>query len=453
MSRGEPNTHLRVLLAEAGWTGEAMARAVNAVGAEAGLRLRYDRTAVAHWLAGVRPNRTVQQVVAEAFARRLGRPVGLAAVGFAGDGGGSPEHGDVLVELIDLCRSDADPARRMALRDSLYTVSALALPEWRDLRADPGAEASGPPAGRLAEAQIEAMKVVGRFFAEGYSAYGGGHARAALAAYLANDVAAMLRVPARPRLRSLLLSATAQLAYLAGFMAYDEQLHGTAQRYYLAAVHLAARADDEVTYAVGLAGLSAQAGSLGHARLALRLAETAFETPAPTAIRAGLAGRVAVALACIGQDDRARQRLGTAETLLERADEETGFVGRYHRADFDYQTAQVLAAARDRPGAIKALQTSLLHRPLAERRSRVITLARLAELQLDEGHLEAACATWNRFLDEGALLRSARVERAVARLRSRLRPYRRHPAVPALLWRAGVGGIGGAGRPAAGKSA
>ncbi len=53
------NAWLGDLLAEAGWSGAELARAVNALGTLHGLALRYDRTAVAHWLSGTRPRRPV----------------------------------------------------------------------------------------------------------------------------------------------------------------------------------------------------------------------------------------------------------------------------------------------------------------------------------------------------------------------------------------------------------
>src|SRR5919198_5845824 len=89
----EPNQRLRALLAEAGWTGQGLARAVNAVGAESGQRLRYTRASVAHWLAGVRPRPPVPELIAEAFSRRLGRPITVRAVGLAGAGGESGAAG------------------------------------------------------------------------------------------------------------------------------------------------------------------------------------------------------------------------------------------------------------------------------------------------------------------------------------------------------------------------
>ena len=73
-----PNVRLRALLVEAGWAGEDLARAVNAVGAESCLTLRYDRTSIAHWLSGSRPPEHVCEFVAESLSRRLLRRVTVA---------------------------------------------------------------------------------------------------------------------------------------------------------------------------------------------------------------------------------------------------------------------------------------------------------------------------------------------------------------------------------------
>src|SRR5436190_20016360 len=74
---------LRELLVEAGWTGDALARVVNAAGAEAAMPLRYGRSSVAHWLSGMCPWPPVPELVAEVFSRRLRRPISVSEVGLA----------------------------------------------------------------------------------------------------------------------------------------------------------------------------------------------------------------------------------------------------------------------------------------------------------------------------------------------------------------------------------
>jgi len=107
-------------------------------------------------------------------------------------------------------------------------------------------------------------------------------------------------------------------------------------------------------------------------------------------------------------------------------------IGCCHAASLAHQQAAVRAKLGDRGGAIQALTVSVRHRPARERRSRAITLARLAELQLDEGDLEAACGTWQRFLQDYPHLRSRRVSRAFATMRACLRPHENSSAVIAL---------------------
>lgn len=65
MPRRARNERLRALLTTAQWSYDNLARTVNMAGAESGLRLRYDRTAVAHWLSGSCPRAEVVTLVAE----------------------------------------------------------------------------------------------------------------------------------------------------------------------------------------------------------------------------------------------------------------------------------------------------------------------------------------------------------------------------------------------------
>lgn len=75
------------------------------------------------------------------------------------------------------------------------------------------------------------------------------------------------------------------------------------------------------------------------------------------------------------------------------------------------QQAAVRAQLGDCDGAIRALTVSVRHRPAGERRSRAITLARLAELQLDTAAVETARGTGQRFLQDYPHPRSRRVGR------------------------------------------
>ena len=82
-----PNRALRALLEETEWTQTAFAHAITRLGAEIGIHLRYDRTSVAHWLRGSRPDPRVQHLMAEALSRRLGRRVAVTELGMRSNPG------------------------------------------------------------------------------------------------------------------------------------------------------------------------------------------------------------------------------------------------------------------------------------------------------------------------------------------------------------------------------
>ncbi|MGH3847674.1 MAG: hypothetical protein ACRDS0_40615, partial [Pseudonocardiaceae bacterium] len=84
----EPNDSLASLIREAdsragcSWAG--LARRVNDLGAQQGLALRYDYTAVHRWVKrGEKPRAPVSGVVAQALSEKLGRAVNAAEFGMS----------------------------------------------------------------------------------------------------------------------------------------------------------------------------------------------------------------------------------------------------------------------------------------------------------------------------------------------------------------------------------
>ncbi|WP_424210967.1 tetratricopeptide repeat protein [Streptomyces sp. BI20] len=489
MPHREPNGQLRTLLADARWSGQNFARAVNAVGAEAGLTLRYDRTSVAHWLAGTRPPAHVVAVVAEALARRIGRritpadtglirprptrpapPAPLPAVPEPGAragaapatrpapeaGPGSPvEHSPGLRLLGSLSTPTEDaarparPARRARPRVPAVYSSAwrppvdLDRPEHPELFPDPGRDrpapgAPTPPRARIGPEHVQAIDAVLPVFRNADGMFGSGLARPALIRYLATTVSPWLRAEAQPAVRHRLLGATGRLAYTAGFLCFDSNRHGTAQDYYRVALRLGQEAGDPQVYAPVLRAMSVQAHHLGHHRQSLELAEAAARESArlPAIMAAFVTGQLAVAEAGCGDRRTALTHLSTAQRLLERSAGQSSAIGEYHQAALAHQQAEALAALGDTPGAVTALAASLRHRPDTERRAQAVTRARLAELLLDQGHVERACATWHELLDLVPHVESARVEDALRRMRGRLHSVRGNRTVHALLVRA-----------------
>jgi hypothetical protein len=436
------NDALRALLTEAGLTGGQLARAVNAAAAEAGIPGTCDRTAVSHWLAGRWPRPPVPELLAEVLSRALGRPVTVADIEprtrTGTRSGNQPRPG------IDVLASLAGAAGRSSGRRK---PSAYSLELLTELRVGPPALAltkeSGTDAGtgtRLSADQVAATEAMATLFAAGDAAFGGGHSRQALSAYLAQDVLPRLRAAGGAAVRRRMFISASQLTYLCGFMCFDDELHGVAQRYFAVSLGLAQESADQASRAITLRAMSVQARQLGHLRDSVGLAEASVANSAglEPGRQAFLYGQLAVAHAAEGARADALSSLATAERFLDRSSSaaDTVLTGAYHPAALYHQQAVVCALLGDRKAAVASLSHSARHRPAAERRSGAIILARLAELQLSCGHVEESTATWHRFLDNYGALQSGRATTALRNLRAGLRPYGANPLVRVLLSRA-----------------
>ncbi|WP_329123125.1 hypothetical protein [Streptomyces sp. NBC_01465] len=437
-----PNPRLRALLGESGWTGQALADAVNAAAAEAGTRLHYDRTAVAHWLSGTCPPAPVAGFVAEVLSRRTRREVTVDDTGLARTSGHCGVPGSAAAALEDIVAPLEELAgRRAVLRSTVYSLAATQLPSFAQLP-PPVAESKHRTEGlRIDGSHVRTATLMLGVFSDADTAFGGGRSRQALAAFLGTDMALWLRSGGAPGVRAQLLAAAADLTYLAGFMCFDDRLQGAAQHYYTAAARLASAAGDPARYALALRGMSVQAHELGHCAESLRLASAAVASAPPGGPRvAFFTGQLAVASAAAGDRRAALTHLASAERALARADLAGAGIGAYHQASLAHQQSETLALLGDLPRAAELLALSLRHRPPGERRSRAVTKARLAGIRLRMGHVEHACEDWRGFLDDHPMLESGRADAALRSLRRELRPYAASvPAARDVLARAGAG--------------
>ncbi|KRV46711.1 transcriptional regulator [Wenjunlia vitaminophila] len=421
MDMPAPNTALRLLYLESGWTMRQFAQEVNRVGTERGTPLRYREPSVHQWLAGHLPRESARPVVLEALSRRLRRPVTHAEAGFPRSSGAA--HAGTVEGLIDLGSQDMDPSRRTVLGASLFSA-ALAVPDWPDLVGRAEAVRTGR-AQRIGEPDVRVVSTFSERISELDDEFGGRYARPMAAAFLVNTVAPYLRAEAAEPVRKQMLSAASYLCYLTGYMAVDEGSHGLAQRYYVKALELAGAGEDHLAYCTTLRVMSVQAVDLGHGRTAKRLADAASAAwpEAEPRRRASLAGQRAHACAAVGDRGAAWKHLGEAEAALERADSPPRLFASYDQAALQYHLGQVHHALGDLPRAVRAMKESDRLCCSTHRRGRVKERNTLAEYQLQFGHLEAACATWHASLDEYPLVRSGRVDRQMATMVRLLRPH------------------------------
>ncbi|MGW1807183.1 hypothetical protein [Streptomyces sp. NPDC002078] len=423
-----PNTALATLMQTDGVGNAQLARRVNAVGRELGLRLHYDKTAVSHWLAGSTPKPEARPAIAEALSRLVGRPVTCVELGWGAEGetNAAPVGGrDVVAGVIDLSRADMDPSRRNVLRGGLYAAT-LAVPRFEDIAGRTKAAKAGRTV-RIGAADVETVKLMTDKVADILDQVGAGHARPMAAAWLANTAGPYLRASGTDRVQREMRAAVADFVYLIGWMAMYEDQQGLGQQYYLQALDLAGAAEDHVTYCRTLRGMSLQATHLGHGQKGLDLADAAAEA-APAAgprLVAFLRGQQAAASAMVpGGRRTALARLREAEAALSRADDRRDAVGGYDRAALLFHEGHVLWSTGDRAESIAALRRSNQARSPLERQGRLHCLGVIGERQMAMRHVEAACATWNEFLDEHVGLSSARGDQHLKALLKALPAHR-----------------------------
>lgn len=436
-----PNQRLRMLLAEAGWNGAQLARAVNALGPEQGSHLHYDRTTVAHWLTGSRPRPPVPFLVAEAFTRRLGRPVltedtGLTDTepGLRRRPGALRSDGDGLQHLVHTLHTTG---RRDPARVGGYSLAALQSVQWQH-GAEPHPTGPSSPDTSIGLDHVRSVRELLDVLAACDAAFGAGMIGPALRSYLSTTLIRWLRSDTTPGVRRELFTVAAQLTYLYAFTCFDMNQHPAAQHFYLVSAKLAREAGDRIGYALALRGLSVQAYTLSHHREALQLAEQALHVSArhtPSPQRAFLLGQLAVTQAAVGDRGYVRHLLA-AEHCLEKASNRTTSLGTYHLAALAFQHATAAQHLGDLPEAVNQLANSLQHRPDTERRSHTICLAKLAETHLQLGHLDQACHTWHTFLDLYPTIHSARADDRLHTLIAQLRPHTTNHTAAAVLSRA-----------------
>ncbi|MEU4293202.1 hypothetical protein AB0E63_33700 [Kribbella sp. NPDC026596] len=433
------NVKLAAVIAEASWSHAQLAQAVCRVATEAGNErlMSVGRSHVSHWVAGSMPSADAPAILAEALSRRLGRVVTVEEIGLSGPRppAALAWSADTLTTLVDLGRGNVDIERRSVLRAAGYSVAALAVPSeaWWDTMARRGAQRSARTAPVIGAGDLDAIREMADIFTRIDQRRGGGHARTAVAQYLTSDVASALRAAhSSANIRRGLFSTAGELAYLCGWMAFDNAEHATAQRYFTVAVQLAAEADDPPLAGHVLRAMAHQAVDLGHPRQAVQLAKASLSgrrsALASPRERALLEVDHARALAADGHGSAAAKALLRAEDDLASAgdgDDEPGRVFFFGEASLAHETACTLRDLGDLTAATSQFRRSVRTRKAATfTRTHAVTLGYLGAIQARQGAIDEACSTWSSALDAMDGVHSGRTRQAVVDMRSALSPFR-----------------------------
>lgn len=259
-----------------------------------------------------------------------GRLTSLAARNSAASATAAPEIGlefpsswaEGIDSVAELWRHDAE--RRQVLQTAVFAASAFAPPVMRWLTATESDVPTRDTGRTVGMPHVETIREMVGCYRRLDNRFGGGHTRGAVVRYLDIEVCPLLRDGRYDaKTGTALVSVTAELTQLAGWMTYDCGLHGLAQRYFIQALRLAKAADDAALGAEIMAGMSHQAVYLGHAAIGVDLARSARTA----AVRAGVPALVAESQVmeahghARGGDERScAASLRSAERTLDRAD-------------------------------------------------------------------------------------------------------------------------------------
>jgi hypothetical protein len=262
--------------------------------------------------------------------------------------------------------------------------------------------------------------------------------------YLAQDVSALCRGAfAQDAVRRAMLSSAAQLAWLAAWKSHDAGKESLAQRYYLQAFSLAENGEGDAHASWLLRSLAQHAMDIGRRDRCVDLAQAAWDrghAKVDTGTAALLALTLARAHAFAGDPRNARRWLAKGETTAgtSSASDVMWWSGAHGPAEnlVASHSAKTFSALGDHARA-EPLDARAAGRWDANTHPRIqaLTLARLGNNQVAQGHLEQACATWTQAVGPLRSLRSARAQQAVSAMEHVLSipRYRNSPPARALL--------------------
>ncbi|GAA1400282.1 Tat pathway signal protein [Kitasatospora putterlickiae] len=433
----EPNRRLAAVIAEAGCTYEALAKAVRAIAAETGGSLRTSKAAVHQWVAaGAAPAGRTPAYIAEALSRKLNRTVTVAEIGLGHDPAeGAPSHGsmahDPLATAADLGRLIM--LRRRDLLALTFSTAAVDLPLTYDHGAASALLRSLTAGRRVGAHEVVTVRQFTEMFRATDERLGGGHGLVAVTSYLTDVVTPMLKGTfATADVRAAAFGAASELANLIGWKLHDTGREGAAQQVYLLAHQLACEADPAGHAAWAMRALAHQALDLGHTRGCVDLAEAALVRARGKTDRrteALLLVTAARAHGATGNGPRAAELILAAEDALLAADDPVpayAAAAGPPAATLASHTGRTLTAMNDHTAAERHYRTALRNRiPRTYHRMRATTLANIAKSVAAQHRAEEAVALWSKSLDLMDGLDSKRNRHDMHTMRSALAAYAR----------------------------
>ncbi len=350
---------------------------------------------------------------------------------------------DAIAALLNLGKADVERRSFLHVGYSTAFAASVLRPSWLERASLVPYKASGVR--HVGKADVAAVRDVMVVFSHIDQRRGGGHGRSAVVQYLTNEVTSCLKGSfSCEAVRRDMFSAAAELAYLVGWMAFDNDEHAAAQRYFATSTQLAAEAGDAPLAGHVLRAMAHQAVDLGHPEQGLRIAEASidgdrYKVACPRE-RALLKVVHAKALSAAGRTAESAKALLAAEQELAAAadsDHEPARVFFFSEASLAHETACALRDAGDLIRAADQFQFSVDKRKAtAFTRTHAVTLGYLGAVQARGGELEQACTTWTTALDTMEGIQSGRTRRVAHDIYTTVAPYRHIAGVGEIRERA-----------------
>ena len=427
------NLRLRALLDEASMSNKGLARRVVDLATSRGVaNIRCDHTSVLRWLAGEQPRPPVPELVAAVIGNAVGRKVSATELGMTpselpADLGLSLPTSWTETVAVSTALWRADVQRRRFMANAAFTAAAVPASALRWLTSPPADAPSGHGVRRVGQGDIEAIRELTFSYREMDNRLGGGKLRPAIVAYLDDHVSQLLTAGIyREETGRQLAAACGELSQLAGWVAYDSDEHGVAQRYLTQALAYARHAGDNALAAEILAAQAHQALYLARPDEAIDLARAAQAA----AVKHGSATLLTECLVMEAHGHAARDdaqacgaALAAAERTFDRAtrEDDPKWLAYFDEA---YLAARMAQCFRDLGEAGHAARYARRSLDMDGRyiRGRAFNLSLLATAHVGQGEPEQACTVGRQALDLTVRLSSARSVRYIRDLVIRLRP-------------------------------
>ena len=324
--------------------------------------------------------------------------------------------------------------RRRFLVNAVFTSAALPASALRWLTSAPADAPSAFGTRKVGRADIDAIRELTHSYREMDNRLGGGKLRSSVVSYLDDHVSRLLTAGSyREETGRQLAAACGELSQLAGWVAYDSDEHGLAQRYLTQALAYSRHASDHALAAEVLAGQAHQALYLARPDEAVDLARAAQAA----AVRHGSATLLTECLVMEAHGHAARNdahacgaALARAEQTFDRAarEDDPAWLSYFDEA---YLAARMAQCFRDLGEAGHAARYARRSLDMDRRyvRGRAFNLSLLATAYAKQDEPEQASAVGRQALDLTVRLTSARSVRYVRDVVRILRPRADVPAV------------------------